>query len=527
MFKRISRLWNFIKLKMVNQERFTLQGADYKDKIPTSNQKIKRELEHIFADCSDFVLREIIIGNQHTVKIMLGFIDGLVNKELLYGDILQTLINQSDKIDLVNWTGPISEMLQERLLNDCEVKELKDLRSAVDEILGGNTVIFIDGEKVAIKLGTKGWEARGVEEPGTEAVVRGPREGFTETLRTNTALLRRKIKSSEMKFESLKIGEYSRTDVAICYIKGIANEDVLRTLRRRLKKIKLDGILESGYIEEFIEDAPFSIFPTVGNSERPDKVAALLLEGRVAILVDGTPFVLTVPHIFIETLHSPEDYYSRPYYVSLIRNLRFLAFLITTSLPAVYVALISFHQSAVPFKLLITIAASREGIPFSAFTEALVMGVIFELLREAGIRMPRPIGQALSIVGALVLGEAAVRSGIASDAMVMITALTAISGIILEPLSGTLPIIRFVLLIAANFYGFLGLLLAAIMFLIHLCSVRSFGVPYLAPFSPISGQDLKDTYIRVPLWTMLTRPTSISKATDKKRQNFEYIKKED
>jgi len=259
-----------------------------------------------------------------------------------------------------------------------------------------------------------------VEEPDTEAVVRGPREGFTENLKTNTALLRRKIKNPNLRFELIKLGNQTNTNVCITYIKGICNEKFVTEARKRLKHIKTDSILESGYIEAFIEDAPYSPFATVANSEKPDVTAAKILEGRLAVLVDGTPIALTVPYLFMEGFQSSEDYYSRPYYVTLVRWIRFLAFFITVYLPSLYVAATTFHQELIPTPLLVTMIAAKEGTPFPAFVEALLMGLIFEILREAGVRMPRPIGQAVSIVGALVIGEASVSAGLIGAPMVII-----------------------------------------------------------------------------------------------------------
>ncbi len=237
------------------------------------------------------------------------------------------------------------------------------------------------------------------------------------------------------------------------------------------------------------------------------------------ILCDGTPFALTVPFLFIESLQASEDYYSRFYFASLVRIIRTVALVITTTLPAAYVALISFHQDVIPFKLLLNIAASREGIPFSAFTEALFMGITFEFLREAGVRMPRPIGQAVSIVGALVLGESAVSAGLVSNIMVIVTALTAICSFMSPSLGVTTVFLRLINLAASNIMGFLGLTLSLTAFLIHLCSLRSFGVPYTAPFTPLAGADLKDTIIRYPMWAMFTRPRSITRK-NVDRMNF-------
>ena len=278
---------------------------------------------------------------------------------------------------------------------------------------------------------------------------------------------------------------------------------------QRLKKIDIDSVLESGYLEEFIQDAPFSIFPTVGNTETPDKFAAKILEGRVGILVDGTPFALTVPFLFIESFQVAEDYYSRSFFTSLIRLIRFLALHLTIVLPALYVAVITFHPNIVPETLLLTIARIREGIPFPAFIEALVMGIFYEMFREGSVRMPRIVGQAVSIVGALILGEAAVNAGIISPIMVIITGLTAVTGFLLPPQTDSITLLRIPLLVIASFFGLFGIIWSYIIVVIHLASLRSFGAPYFSPIMPLTFADLKDSFVRVPWWMMKTRPRSI------------------
>ncbi|MED4797818.1 spore germination protein, partial [Priestia megaterium] len=264
----------------------------------------------------------------------------------------------------------------------------------------------------------------------SQTVVRGPRDSFTETLRTNTALIRRRIKSPKLWIESQQIGEFTKTDIALVYIDGIADEQVIQEVKERLSKIDIDGILESGYIEELIQDEDYTPFPTMHNTERPDSVAAGLLEGRIAILVDGTPFVLMVPALFIQFFQAAEDYYQRADISTLIRLMRYMAFFLALLTPSAYIALTTFHQEMLPFALLISIAAQREGVPFPAIIEAFIMEITFEILREAGVRLPRAVGSAISIVGALVLGEAAVQAGLVSPAMVIVVSITAISNFV-------------------------------------------------------------------------------------------------
>lgn len=492
-------------------------------KIPEDIIVIKDQLHTIFKDCTDIVIREISFGRNPKIGILVVYIDGLIDRKELNSNVLKPLMIGSGMSgdykdeDIL----PLREYLKKSVITISNLEETVDFEKTVDSLFAGDTVLYIEGESKALIAGTGAWAERAVEEPPTETVVRGPREGFVESLSTNISLLRRKVKNPKLKFEKMVIGEQTKTEVCICYIQGIAGEELLQMVRNRLQQIEMDAILESGYLEEFMEDAPFSLFPTVGNSEKPDKVAGKILEGRVAILCDGTPFVLTVPYLFFESIQASEDYYSGYYSSSVLRILRMTSLLISILLPGFYVALISFHHEVVPFNLLLSLDASREGVPISPFLELLGMGFAFEILREAGIRLPRAVGQAVSIVGALVLGEASVRAGFISNPVVIITALTAISSFVVTPLAGILPILRIFLLIAGNVLGLLGLSLGLAFIIVHLCSLRSFNVPFMAGVAPAKAADMKDLLVRTPLWTMLTRPQALSSA--KKEPNFKRM----
>ncbi|MTI71034.1 MAG: spore germination protein [Firmicutes bacterium] len=527
MFKKLSSIFKYIQLKSINDSK---KNNKKSIKIPTSLEETKTKLKGIFSDCGEFVMKEVILGNELKVKIIVAFIDGLTNEESVDSNILKPIMIESRKVFLDNENKDLLSIIKKHILNSCIVDEERDFNTSVNMILDGNTVLFIDGEDTSLVIEAKAWEARGIEKSEVENVVRGPREAFTEQISVNVSQIRRRIKNPDLKTEYMKIGEKTNTDICICYIKGVVNKDILKTVKRRLERIKTDSILESGYLEEFIEDGPFSLFATLGNSEKPDIIAAKLLEGRVAILTDGTPVCLTAPYLFIESLHVSEDYYSRYFFSSVSRIFRVLGLLISAYAPAIYVALITFHRDIIPFELLLTMAGAKEGVPFSPLVEALIMLIAFELLKEAGVRMPRPVGQAVSIVGALVLGEAAIQAGVASPPMVITIAATAIASFTVQPLQGTIPIFRFFMLFAANILGFLGIMLVTVVILIHMCSLRSFGVPYLYPFSPLTGSDLKDTILRAPIWAMFTRPKALSwdgNKNTKYKMNIDYRKKED
>ena len=373
--------------------------ADSYEPIPKTVEAVKVRLSEIFSGCSDFLHREISCGEKRSIRILVAYINGFVDKRVLNQDVIRPILDFFSNTELHEGSR-IFEQLKECVVINNDIKEANDMCKAVDGIVSGEALLFIDGENKALVIGVKAPQGRQVEQPDTETSIRGAREGFVENLLTNTTLIR-KNQNPNLKLEMMQLGKQTKTDICICYIKGIANDEIVKEVRERLKKIKTDAILDTGIIEQFISDSRLSLFPTVGNSEKCDKLAGKLLEGRVAIFCDGTPYVLTIPYLFIESIQTTDDYYDHAYFATLLRLLRLMALLVSNLLPAMYVALVSFHHTVIPFKLMITLAASRQGIPFSPFIEAIMMIIAFELLREAGVRMPRPIGQALSIVGRL------------------------------------------------------------------------------------------------------------------------------
>lgn len=377
----------------------------------------------------------------------------------------------------------------------------KDIMLAV---LSGDTVILLEGYRTAIICETRGGEQRSVSEPSSQLVVRGPKDGFVESVATNISLIRRRIKSPKLRLEYMKIGTETQTHVALMYMKGIAGEDLIREVRERLHKIALDEVLESGFIEELIQDKTFTPFPTIYNSERPDVAAGNLLEGRVVIIVDGTPFVLILPAVFTQFFQSAEDYSQRFDIAILMRVIRYVSFLVLILGPSVYLALTTYHYEMIPTTLLINLLSQRENVPFPAFVEVLLMETAFEILREAGVRMPRVIGQTVSVVGALILGTAVVEAGIITPIMVIVVALTGIASFAIPAYNMAIAgrLIRFAFLIMASMFGFYGITLALIVLVAHMNSLRSFGIPYLSPFVPLSVKGQKDTILRLPLWLM-------------------------
>ncbi|MCM3693324.1 spore germination protein [Neobacillus niacini] len=456
----------------------------------------------------DIVIRKLQLKDGKGPDVAVVFVEGISDSKAINDFLIESIINKST----VPSSRPIFEILFEKVVALGDVKEITDWDNLYLSLMSGESIILVDGAQKALSASTRGGEQRSIEEPGSQVTVRGPRDGFTENIRTNTSLIRKRIQNPNLWLENMKIGSVTKTDVSIMYIKGIAKDEIVEEVRNRLKRIEIDSILESGYIEQLIEDQAFTTFPTLYHTERPDMVAGNLLEGRVAIIVNGTPFVLIAPAVFIQFFQSVEDYYGRADIATALRFLRILIFFISIIAPAAYIAVTTFHQEMIPTQLLVAIAAQREAVPFPALVEALIMEVAFEILREAGIRMPRAVGSAISIVGALVIGQAAVQAGIVSPAMVIVVAITAIANFATPAFAVAISarLIRFGFMFAAATFGFYGIILGIIILAIHLCSLRSFGVPYLTPMAPLILANMGDTIIRLPLWAQKKRPALIS-----------------
>ncbi len=459
-------------------------------------------LRSIYRQCSDVVFRSFFLFGKK--KAMIIYIEGLSDIKGIEEYVLSPLMQEAAFDAGVD---PLNELI-EKNLPVSKVKRSGMLADCIESISSGNPILLCDGENEAFSLGLAKWEKRGIEEPTAEAGIRGPREGFNESLQVSTSQLRRIIKSPALKMKSMKIGNYTKTKVILAYIDGLADKNLIEEVTNRLKRIQIDGILESNYIEEMIEDNPFSPFPQILSTERPDTACAHLLEGRAVILVEGTPFCLIVPVSFFSLIQSHEDYYQRYVASTVIRWMRYVFLAISLLLPSLYVAILSFHQEMVPGSLLVSIASSREAVPFPAVIEALIMEISFEALREAGVRLPKQVGAAVSIVGALVIGQAAVQAGLVSAPMVIIVAITGIASFMIPRYFAGMAIrmLRFPMMLLSATLGLLGIMLGIIAIVIHLCALRSFGEPYLAPIAPLKREELKDVLWRSPWWMMDTRP---------------------
>ncbi|MCR8849260.1 spore germination protein [Rossellomorea sp. SC111] len=470
---------------------------------------IRRKTGH----SSDVIVRHLNMGKNSDIETAIVYVEGIVDNQSIQEFLLQSMMKDDHKEELNEQDA--LDLISDDMMTVGNVSSFDTWDDLFSSLMAGDTLVLVDGIGKALSACTKGGEQRSISESTTQMVVRGPKGAFTESIWTNTAMIRRIIKTPDLWMETLKVGRITKTDVTLMYIQGIANDQVIEEIRQRIKKIDIDSILESGYIEQLIEDQTMTPFPTIFNTERPDVVAGNLLEGRIAIFVDGTPFVLIAPALFIQFFQSAEDYYSRFDIATSIRLLRILMFTISLIAPASFVAVTTFHQEMVPTTLIVAIAAQREAVPFPAFVEALLMEITFEILREAGIRLPKAIGSAVSIVGALVIGQAAVQASIVSPAMVIIVSITAIASFATPSFDMAISarLIRFLFMIGAATFGFYGMILIFLMMVVHLCSLRSFGVPYMAPFAPFIPVNNKDTFVRLPWWTLKQRPRLMSANT--------------
>lgn len=448
-------------------------------------------LREKYQNSSDFLTREISIGE---IRVDFLLIEGMVNLQTMSEMLLEPLLTQ--KFNRQVTPGAISDFIAKKSVLAVDQKDIYTCEEVFQFIMSGFVVILIDGLNKGIAFGMQGFNFRSISEPSAELNERGSREGFTEPLRINMTMVRRRIKSPKLKFELSALGSTSKTDICLIYMTDKVSPKLLREIRHRIRQIKLDVILTSGYLQAFLEGKPFSLFSDVGMTERPDVLAAKILEGRVAILVDGTPFALIVPYLFSENFQSLDDYAHRAYYASFIRLLKYFSFIAAILLPALYVAIGTFHPELLPHSLLFNVAAAEETTPFPLMVEALIIHLLYEIMREAGLRLPRAVGHAVSIVGALVIGDAAVTAGLIGGPMVLVVATTAIASFVVPSLYEPVSLLRFVFIIIGGTMGLYGIALGCMLILVNICSLENFGTPYMTPISPFSLTSMRDTFVR-------------------------------
>lgn len=451
----------------------------YKTRFKNDSTIIFRDIE---SDCGQ-------------VKGCLIFVDGMINHDIISRNIILPI--QRLNLERKHPNKDILSFLKNRVIAADEIQLVTDKDLIVKSILYGDTLLMIEGHSSCLLVQTKGWEKRAITQPETERVIVGSKESFTESITTNLSMIRRRIITSDLKFEAMEVGETTKTKIFIMYLEGVAPQELIDEITNKIGTMHIDAVIDSQYITECISNQPLSIFRTIGLSERPDVIVSKLLEGRVAIGCDGSPEVIYGPYLFCEQFMINEDYYNIYIFSFINRLLRIIAFIISTSIPAVYIALISFHQQMLPREIFMSIAAAREGVPFPSFLELFLLLITFEILREAGTRLPTNIGGAISIVGALILGEAAVSAQIVSAPVVIVAALAGITSIMLTQSIQALIIIRFGLLTISGIFGMYGYIFGVTVLSTYLFSIDSFGVPYMTFIYNIRSN--KDSISRMPV----------------------------
>ncbi len=479
------------------------------------SNNIQENLEYIsevLKDCDDLIVRNLEIGEILSVEMAFIYIDGLINKSFVSEYAIASLIQEEElkSFTLQGYRTTILEVIKKEVLATSEIKEESQWDSIIKFILSGDTLLLIDNADKGIIIGSRTSPVRSVDEPRTEAVIRGPREGFTEVLKLNTALVRRKIRDPKFKIKMHSVGRRTQTDIAVMYIEDIVDGRLLEEVNKRIDKIDIDGIIDSSTLEYLIEDNYLSPFPQIGSTERPDSIAASILEGRIGIIVDNSPFALMVPATLGTLLQSSEDHYTRWLEASGVRLLRVIAVLLVLLPSSLYVAITAYHPGLLPTKLIYYLAASRINVPFPSVVEAFMMELTMELLRESGTRMSGPIGSTIGIVGGLIIGQAAVEAGIVSPLMIIIIAISTIATFAIPAydFSAALRFVKFGFIIFAAVFGLYGIMIGIILLGTHLTILNSFGVPYTAPYSGLGIEegDLKDTLVKAPVQRLWLRP---------------------
>jgi spore germination protein KA len=498
--------------KRIHEPETQHQGTPWSKHLDANVDQLKR-IFHV-PDSSDVVIREVCCANPN-VRVVVAFVEGLANSDKVTTAVFQPLMLLSP-IRKDKEGDPVAQ-IKDALVASTQVEVKHTVEECVEAMVSGDTVVLVQGQDRALTVETKGWEHRTVQEAVTERIVRGPQQGFVEVLRANTALLRSMVRSPDLVVESIEVGRRTRTQCAVIYMAGIANEKLVTEVRRRIKSIDMDAVLSSGSLEQLIE-ASHSLLPTIISTERPDRVAHFVLEGAIAILVAGDPFALIGPVTFSAFLHSPEDYYVRWPYGNVLRLIRVIALFIAVLLPGTYIAITNFHQEMIPTVLLFSIAASREMVPIPLPLEVMLMYFGFELIREAGIRIPSPFGPTIGIVGALLIGEAAVSASLVSPIMVIVIAITGVASFTIPNLEvGMLiRVATAIFIVAGSLLGLFGIVATVYVAFCKIASLTSLGVPFLAPMAP-KQRTGADVLTIGPTWTIETRPPFL-RPQDQRRQ---------
>lgn len=464
----------------------------------------KTVFEDDFKDCSDFLLREAVVQDK---KVFFCAMDGLINSLMLSQMITKPILNSN--LDFTDSNNHF-DLIKSCVVGSVEMNEANTFDDCYYYLMCGFALFFLDGCSRALALGIQGWEKRGTDAPTNEANVKGAKECFVESLNDNKALLRKRLKTPHLKQKQLTLGKATKTPVAICYIDDRADIKMVKKIEKNLKDANINAIIDFGCLNPFIDSDIVSPFSAVGNTERPDTLASKLLEGRIAVMVEGTPFVMYTPYLFSDNFSSLDDYDNSPLYSSFIRGLKYFAFLLSLFLPGLYVAIGTFHQELIPTTLLYMVAVSEEATPFPLMLEAIMIHILYEIMREAGLRLPSSIGHAVSIIGGIVIGDATVSAGIIGAPMLVVVAVTAIASYVVYPLYESVAVLRIAFIIIGGLTGIYGVMLGAGVLFVNVCTLNSCGVPYSAPLSPLTKKSLGDTLFRQGWKTLSKRKVRVN-----------------
>lgn len=461
-------------------------------------------------------VKNISIGKNSSIQGAIIYIDGLVDKNIINRDILNPLMIGIQGSMILNSDTP-SFLCSSYITAECSIIK-GNTEEVYKQIKNGNTLFLIENIEEYVMIDTNGGKIRAISDPSNETSLRGSRDGFVENLEVNISLIRRKIKDTNLSIEKLVVGRRTQTDLALVYIKDLVDTDVLDALRERINAVDVDSVTGIGVLQEFIDENPYSIFPMNLTTERADKVTSSIVEGRIAVILNGTPFVMTTPSVFIEFFHTVEDYNEKTIPANFIRFFRLSAMLLVITLPSIYLTLIKYNTELIPVEFVIPVVQSRIGISLSPFMEILILEILMEFLREGGLRLPSKIAQTLSIVGGIIVGNAAVESKMVSPTTLLVIGITVIASFLVPTvdMSLTIRLLRFPMLFLANSLGIMGISTGYAFLIIHLSSLENFGVPYMA----FNKDDLKDTFIRSALWKMNARPSIISNKNSTRQTNF-------
>ncbi len=459
--------------------------------LPESAEEFKKMLKDAAGNTMDVNITDVMVSGHKCVFVAA---EGMISTQALSTLVFEPLM-RFDTGDTAS-ADEVYKFLTKQSIMTIDRQELTTFGEVFMRLFSGFAIIFIDQKNKAISLGIQGYDKRGVENPSSDSTILGAQDGFIEALRTNVSLVRRRIKSPKLKFELMQIGKTTKTDVAVAYISDKADKRIVNEVKRRLESIELETIFSSGYIEPFLEGEHKTIFSSVNTTDRPDAFCIKLNEGKVGVIIDGTPFALVVPTIFMEAFRTVDDYASRGFYVIYIRWIKYLSFFLAVALPGIYVAVSSYHPEMLSHRLLLNLVAAKESTPYSVTAEAMIITIMYEIMREAGIRLPKAVGGAVSIVGALIIGDAAVTSSLISAPLLIIIGLTATASFVIPSLNQQTSVLRLVYIVVGGLFGLYGISIITVMIIASTCALNNFGIPYTAPVSPVTPSALRDVFAR-------------------------------